>query len=425
MKILLVAPNVSLKMGGEAIKAWNIMLGLKSMGLEVVQLTHARVRSELESASLPSIKLEYLDDDWIQKLLFRMRMLWALSAWSAWLLHKRAGRLAEAEKVDLVHFVSPISTTLPYFTMRGAKVIIGPLNGNIHHPPALASREEWHRRLASAVLPFFQRVTARFFHGKQRASRLLVAGGDRTIAALQLGGCSSEHMVQTLDSGVSEVISSCPRIEHVAPNREFVFVGRLVRFKGCDLAIKAVARTQEALLHVVGDGPERSALEALALKLEVADRVIFHGWVLSGEPLLRIMRRARAFVLPSLAEANGIVVQEAMSIGLPVIAVNWGGPALLIDAESGILVDPVNEDHIVAGVAEAMDRLASRAEEAEYLSRNGYAKAKAEGFNWLDLLARWLEIYRDVLSEGSKTTRMDVLAPALPKRGNDEGLADS
>lgn len=425
MKILLVAPNVSLKMGGEAIKAWNIMLGLKSKGVEVVQLTHARVRGELESASLPGIKMEYLEDDWIQKLLYRMRMLWALSAWSAWLLHKKARELAEAEHADLVHFVSPISTTLPYFTMGDAKVIIGPLNGNIHYPPALASREEWHRRLASAVLPFFQRVTGTFFHGKQRAARLLVAGGDRTIAALQLGGCANEYMVETLDSGVSEEISSGPRIEHVAPNREFVFVGRLVRLKGCDLAIRALARTQEALLHVVGDGPERSALESLAVKLKVADRVIFHGWVRTGEPLLRVMRRARAFVLPSLAEANGIVVQEAMSIGLPVIAVNWGGPALLIDAESGILVDPVSEDHIVVGVAEAMDRLATQTEEAEYLSRSGYTKAKAEGFNWLDLLDRWLEVYSEVLSEGSKTARVDVLASAPPKRGNGEGLAGS
>ncbi|WP_343828203.1 glycosyltransferase, partial [Sphingopyxis soli] len=219
--------------------------------------------------------------------------------------------------------------------------------------------------------------------------------------ALKLGGCREERMIETLDSGVSEEFSSSPRLTHSEANNEFVFVGRLISLKGCDLAIRAVARARNAVLHVVGDGVERDRLEQLVAELGIKDRVIFHGWVPAGAPLLQVMRRGRAFVLPSLSEANGIVVQEAMSIGLPVIAVNWGGPALLIDENTGVLVDPVSEEHIISGVAEAMDRLSSSSNLAERLSQNCYAKAKAEGFDWSDLLGRWTEIYRTILAENS------------------------
>ena len=109
-----------------------------------------------------------------------------------------------------------------------------------------------------------------------------------------------------------------------------------------------------------------------------------------------MLRAYRAFVFPSLAEANGIVVQEAMVQGLPVIACNWGGPALLVTPETGILIDPISEEHVIAELAAAMDRLAEDGEMAERMSVNARTRARTKGFLWSDVIRNWRPVYAKV-----------------------------
>jgi glycosyltransferase involved in cell wall biosynthesis len=395
LKILLVAPNVSRKMGGEALKALHILTGLKDQGLDVMQLTHARVRAEVEALNL-DIPVHYIEDDRWQLLFFRLKLDWLLSAWGSWLLHRKAAQLAQEHGPDIVHFTSPISPTLPYFRMGKRPVVIGPLNGNILHPPQLMHREVMRKRMGAFILWPYQKIFGRLFTGKQHAT-LLVSGGKRTVKALKLARCRDDQIIETLDSGVEKSMADTERLRHQDVNHQFIFVGRLIRYKACDLVIRALAQTKEAMLHVVGDGDERQALEQLAKDMNVADRVIFHGWVPAGEPLMHLFRTARAFLFPTLAEANGIVVQEAMMLGLPVVAVDWGGPQQLLDQDSGILIAPDSEEHIVAELANAMTRLSNEPEEAERLSANARQKAEDLGFSWPLLLKRWVHIYRQIM----------------------------
>src|SRR6185436_6751806 len=119
---------------------------------------------------------------------------------------------------------------------------------------------------------------------------------------------------------------------HEGRNLKFVHNGRLVAHKGADLAIRALSRTKHPVeLEIVGRGPERERLERLAKKLFVSERVKFTPWIEDHSKLPEYMRQFRGMVFPSLAEANGIVVQEAMVMGLPVICLDWGGPSLLVD----------------------------------------------------------------------------------------------
>jgi glycosyltransferase involved in cell wall biosynthesis len=400
LRILLIAPNISKHMGGEALKALHIMTGLQQLGMHVTQLTHARVRGELAEMQLP-VTLEYIEDDWLQTTAYRFRMDWLLAAWGSWLLHRKARQLARSNRYDIIHFTAPISPTLPYFRLDGAPVVIGPLNGNLLHPPMLMHREVRHKKLGAAMLWPYQKTIGKIFRGKHHAT-LLVSGGERTKDALKLAGCSDTQIIEALDSGVEESMANRPRLQHHGINHDFIFVGRLIRYKACDLVIRAVAQTASARLHIVGDGDERAALELLAKTLGVADRVIFHGWVPAGEPLMALFGKARAFMFPTLAEANGIVVQEAMMIGLPIVAVNWGGPQQLLDDNSGILIEPISEDHIVQQLATAMTRLAEHPEQAEQLSINARKKAEAAGFAWPILLQNWLELYRSILRDKNR-----------------------
>ena len=390
-RILLVAPNISRQMGGEAIKALMILEGLLALNFDVAQVTHARVRDEIRAYN-PQLDIHYVEDGPVQKLLYRLRLDWALLWLGAWLLHRKARKVARAMQPWIVHFTSPISPNVPYFGFPGSSVVIGPLNGNILHPPSFAYRESLAKRVGQKILTPVQKISGFLFRGKHNA-RLLISGGERTVEALMLGGCRREQMTFTLDSGVDPHLAAHSPITHEGANFRFVFLGRLVRYKGCDLAIKALRLSPEAQLDIIGDGPERPELENLAREQGVADRVRFLGWVPGGAELFDRLRSYRAFVFPSLAEANGIVVQEAMMLGLPVIAVNWGGPAELLDDRTGVLIAPIDEARVVSDLAIAMTRMGADGAAANQLALAARHQAESAGFSWPNLLARWLEIY--------------------------------
>ncbi len=117
--------------------------------------------------------------------------------------------------------------------------MIGPLNGNVSYPPAFAARDPAPAGQAG-VIAALQWTLGRVFRGKHRAT-LLVAGGDRTARSLRLAGCSPRRFVPTLDSGIPDALVDRARFRQQGENFRFVHVGRLVGYKGCDLAIRAVA----------------------------------------------------------------------------------------------------------------------------------------------------------------------------------------
>jgi glycosyltransferase involved in cell wall biosynthesis len=402
-RIVLVAPNISSRMGGEALKALQIHLEFNALGIDVYQVTHGRVRAEIERDH-PDLNVTYVADGFVQVLLHRAHLSLPLLLLNAWQLHRSAQRVAITTDAWLVHFTSPISPVMPYFAMRGYPVIIGPLNGNIFHPPAFAERETLGKALGKRFLVPVQKLSGYLFAGKKRAM-ILAAGGDRTVVALTLGGCSIDRIIPTLDSGIPALLAEAPRLTHQGLNTRFVFAGRLIRYKGCDLAIRAIALADAAVtLDIIGDGPERRNLERLVDSLGLRDRITFVGWVEAGRPLFDHLRRYRGFVMPTLAEANGIGVQEAMMLGLPVICVDWGGPATLLTPETGVLIAPHGEDYVIGEIARAMAYLAAEADEAESLSAQARRQAMICGFTWRPMLLDWLKTYDRALAEiGSRS----------------------
>lgn len=408
-RILLAAPNVSRQMGGEAIKALFIFEGYRALGFDVTQVTHARVRAELSEYGFDQ-DIVYVEDGPIQIALYKLRLDWLLGFVGSWLLHRQVQRQVDIGKPWIVHFTAPISPTTSYFRIRGAPTVIGPLNGNLLHPPALLSRESRGKLLGARLTGLVQRMNRVLFRGRQEA-RLFVSGGERTARVLELGGCRRDRMVFTLDSGVDGCLSERPRIQHAGPNSRFVFLGRLVRYKGCDLVIKALRHVPEATLEVIGEGGERDALVALAEQEGVSDRVEFHDYTTDREALFRRLSQCRAFVFPTLAEANGIVIQEMMMLGLPVVCVNWGGPQQLLDPTMAVLIEPESEVQIIRELAEAMGELAGDADRADLLSGRARARAEREGFAWPRLLRNWLSLYDRWLEECGSAKRFTGPSP--------------
>jgi glycosyltransferase involved in cell wall biosynthesis len=155
-----------------------------------------------------------------------------------------------------------------------------------------------------------------------------------------------------------------------------LFVGRLAPYKGVDHLIRAVGALRPeggraVELTVVGEGEpgERERLEGLA---KGAGIVTFTGPLADAE-LKALYDSAGALALPSNAEAFGIVLLEAMSRGLPVIAARAGGMPLLVhDRENGLLVEYAD----VAGLTAAIRDLASDGDLWRRLSKAGVETAR-------------------------------------------------
>jgi glycogen(starch) synthase len=107
---------------------------------------------------------------------------------------------------------------------------------------------------------------------------------------------------------------------------EFVFLGRLVTQKGCELLIRACESLSKPFtLNIIGDGPERTRLELIVVELGLEDNVHFLG-TLEDEPLARMLNRHHVMIIPSLGEEGfGIVALEGLACGCKIIAANAGG----------------------------------------------------------------------------------------------------
>jgi glycosyltransferase involved in cell wall biosynthesis len=394
---ILIAPNVSQQMGGEAIKALQIYLELERQGVRVHQITHERVREEL-STNFPQMRVSYTADTTIEKLLYKGKLFEQFL--NLVFMHEArsiARGLLKQNPDALIHFTSPVSPVLPYPRVPGAKVVIGPVNGNIHYPPAFRHREKLSykvRRWLHPAMQFLHRIS---FRGKQNADAVLVSGGERSFESLRMAGCRQERLIASIDSGVMDRLYEQPRITHVGDNLRFFHNGRLVEHKGTDLIIRSLLKTKNPIkLDIIGRGPELWKLRALVEELKLGDRVTFIEWVPDHNKLSEMLRQYRAFVFPSLAEANGIVVQEAMLQGLPVIACDWGGPSLLVTPETGILIEPKGEEYVIDQLAASMDQLALNGDLAESMSIAARDRAYENGYLWSGVIRDWRKVYTQV-----------------------------
>jgi glycosyltransferase involved in cell wall biosynthesis len=138
--------------------------------------------------------------------------------------------------------------------------------------------------------------------------------------------------------------------------RVILAVSRLTAQKGLDTAVRALALLPaDCVLVVLGEGPERSALEALARALGVDDRLFLLGRV---PDVAAWLRRASVFVHPARWEGFGLAVLEAMLAGLPVVASRVSSlPELVVDGETGILVEPGDERALADAIAAARPEL--------------------------------------------------------------------
>lgn len=174
-----------------------------------------------------------------------------------------------------------------------------------------------------------------------RHASLVVAQNDDSAERLrQLGARRVVVEPNVALEGLGSTAGARPRcIESDGRPGRAVFAGRLLRWKGAALALRALAdrRLTSWALDVYGDGPDRLRLEGLSHRLGLDGRVRFHGMCERAQ-VRASFASANVLVLPSLNDSAGWVIPEAALEGCPTVCLDRGGPLGLVGQGAGIAV---------------------------------------------------------------------------------------
>jgi glycosyltransferase involved in cell wall biosynthesis len=376
-RVLLIAEAANPEWVSVPLVGWSIARALRQVA-DVHVVTQVRNRPALERAGWEAGRdFTALESEAVAAPLWRLvdrlragsGVSWTLVAamsvpayyWFERLLWRQFEDKLRAGAFDLVHRVTPLSPATPSLLARrlravGVPFVVGPLNGGVPWPRELLKvrrqEREWLSRVRGAhrLLPGYRAM-------REGAAAILV--GSR-ITWQELDERWRAKAVYLPENGSEAVPDAPPEPRPAGQPLRVVFVGRLVPLKGVDMLLDSCAelvRAGRATLELVGDGPERPALERKAAELGLGGGLVFRGWVAHAEVGERL-RQAHVLAFPSIREFGGGVVIEAMAAGTVPVVVDYAGPAELVTPETGCLVPLGPRATIVAGLRDRIARLA-------------------------------------------------------------------
>jgi glycosyltransferase involved in cell wall biosynthesis len=283
------------------------------------------------------------------------------------------------------------------FTLGAVAVVLGRLLG----VPVVVSEHYslFPRRLASRADLALARLA---FSGAE----LTVPVSENLRGAIESYGIRARFRV--VPNPVDTTLFGARPAPDAGRTPRLVVVGSLVPIKGLEHLLKALgelaASGRPVDLDVVGDGPERPAHEALAARLGLSDRVVFHGTRPRAD-VARLMREADLLVQPSSSETLSCVVLEAQVSGLPVVASDVGGIPEVVGRGAGVLVPAGDDAAIAAAIADVLDH-PDRFEPA------AIAGAARERFGAASIAVRWDELYAEAEALAQHRWRVRRGSPA-------------
>jgi len=392
---------------GEAILGWSLakeIAGFADLHLLTWAFNKEGVEGTLAGADGRPARVHYVD--------LPPRLHRALGArhygvrFYYYLWQRQAARYAKAlfagERFDLFHQITFSNDWMPSFIAPALPIpfVWGPIGGGQRVPrelmSVLARRERRQERSRTFLQNVWRTTPARIRCGR-KASAILVCNGE-TRAVLSRW---EDKIVDFPVNGISReaIDAGIPGAERRDGFR-LIYVGRFDPIKGLPLAFEALRILGEicpaATLELVGEGPEKPRLEALAGRLGVADRLVWTPWSPRSE-IFEKMRRSDVFLFPSLRDGGGAVVVEAMANGLPVVCLDVGGPGFHVRDGLGIKVRPGPPETVAADLAAALGRFWCDPGLRARVGRAARERA-ASFYEWARLGDKLRAIYDDALA---------------------------
>jgi len=385
MKLLVSAYACEPGKGSEPGVGWNWVQALVRRGYQVHVITRSNNRENIEkdpASRHPSLAFHYHDLSasarrWKHRRggIYLYYLLWQ------WRAYQLAKRLHANERFDRVHHVTFVSYRQPSFMGRlGIPFIFGPIGGGESTPPRLLPTLSFRGRLSEAIRNAGSKVIAvdPFMHATYSRAQIIACTTAETVARIPRR--YHPKCVVQLAIGIEEAELLATPCQAPALPR-LLFVGRLLYWKGLHLALRALAEARPSLpgirLTIVGSGEDRSWLEAEAQAARVTDLL---DWVASKphDEMIREYCHSTCLVFPSLHDSGGMVVLEALAVGLPVVCLDLGGPGTIASPECALIVPAraSTPEEVVRRLAEAMIRIAMDGSLRTRLSANAVQRAR-------------------------------------------------
>lgn len=385
MRVLLSAYSCEPNRGSEPEVGWQRALHMLGHADEVWVLTRSNNKSVIEADplshntglhfiyyDLPWWALRLKKQFWFRPVYF---ILWQMGA------YRLAAMQHSGKPFDRVYHVTFASMEFGSFMGRlGIPFIIGPVAGGERAPfrlrhsmPMRGKASEFLRDLGILLqryspLARMAYAGAKSIYVATPASLCLVPSKWHSKTAVHLAVATNGHAGQ----GDRWHPPDTPR---------FVYAGNLLHLKGLHLAIRALAQVRcvlpKAAITLIGDGPAEQWLRAVAKQCCVTEAVEFAGRI-SREKLIDEFQSYTSLVFPSLHDSGGMAVLEALSVGLPVICLDLGGPGVIVNESCGTAIPTsgASEDEVIGKIARAMISLGTMSSvELRRLSQGAIARA--------------------------------------------------
>jgi glycosyltransferase involved in cell wall biosynthesis len=401
LHILLSAYACEPGRGSEPGIGWHWAVALARAGHDVRVVTRANNRGTIETAManqpLPNLRFVYYDlpawARWWKRGGRGVRVYYVLWQWGA---YRAARRLCRETCFDIVHHITFGVFRHPSFmAFLPVPFVFGPVGGGETAPSPLRKTFpprgyllDWMRDLANRATRIDPLMTAVY-----RRSAVILCKTQETLQ--QIPSRYHRKCEVRAEVGVDEgaLVRHRPR-EREHSHFRVLYVGRLVYWKGLHLGLMALAKfraTHAARLTVVGSGPDEAWLRQQARQLGISDIVSWIPWM-EHSAVLEIYSRYDAFLFPSLHDSSGNSVLEALSSGLPVICLEAGGPATLVDPSCGFRVPPGAPDSVIASLTRALLTLAEDRTLANGMQQAAVRRVYGH-FSWTQQVARMERVY--------------------------------
>ena len=408
INVLLSAYACRPNAGTEPGIGWNWAVHLAETGCVVHVLTAERNRKAIEAyqneTPCSELNFHFIAVPWMNPMESGARhyLVWQ------WMALRRAKAISKSIAFDIVQHVSYGSVHLPTPLWRlGVPTIFGPVGGGQTTPPSLLSyfgddaRHERRRTRITKLLPHlpsYRKAIGRM--------SLILAANRNTFELVERAGCRRVELL--CDTGLrTDFFADSPRHFRASSQIRMLWVGRFLPRKGVELALDALQQaTPNIHLTLIGDGLEEPVLRQMIAKRNLENRVFWAGKRLPWLEVREAYLNHDALLFTSLRDTFGSQILEAMSLGLPVIALNLSGAQDFIPPLAGLKIDIGSTAKETAELlSSALNRFANMTiEERNAMSEEAWSKSRNSA--WPTRVTFTLELFKELLHQKNETQKV-------------------
>ena len=395
MKILLSAYACEPNKGSEPEVGWRWATELLKFNNEVYVITRLNnkenIEKEIKKKNLKNLNFIYFDyPRWFLKIFKGKQNKFSYFYFYIWqiAIYFVAKQILNSIKFDYVHHVTFQSFRIPSFLcLLNVPFIFGPVGGGEEAPKALTKDfdmkskfKEILRNISNNIVKFSPFMNMVF----SKSHKILVTSPETKYKIPK-----KYHHKTFIELGISPDPESLFKKNISKKNYtkflNICFAGFFEHRKGIIIILEIIKKLKENnhkfLFNFYGKGTEKKYIENFIKKEDLNNYVKFFGNI-EREKIYEEFRKNDIFLFPSLRDSGGFVLFEAMSVGLPSIVLNVGGPSCIIDKNCGILINvkEKNQHQVINQIYNELNILIKNKSKLQNLSNNCLLRVKK--FSW-------------------------------------------